>query len=90
MTVEVAREWIKSIIINGYKREAVFTYRRKEEALTIAIDMLEKQIEKKPKNKLYLESDNMYVGQCPNCGFGMNSEMNYCDLCGQKLDWSEE
>ena len=26
-------------------------------------------------------------GACPNCGWGVNSEMNYCDHCGQKLLW---
>lgn len=32
---------------------------------------------------------NLYLGFCPNCdNYGVNSEMNYCDKCGQALDWN--
>lgn len=34
---------------------------------------------------------NIYkvVGECSNCGCGVNSFMMFCDYCGQRLDWSE-
>ena len=30
----------------------------------------------------------MQIGNCPSCGEGCNSEMNYCDKCGQRLEWA--
>ena len=79
--IEAKKAFILSRIKKGQENAEVFR---------MAIKALEKQIPKKAKQKLYLESDDMYVGQCPNCNFGMNSEMNYCDYCGQRLDWSED
>lgn len=29
------------------------------------------------------------IGICPICKNGVNGSMNYCDKCGQKLDWSD-
>lgn len=56
----------------------------------IAIKALEKQIPKK------VVIDNIYI--CPYCGANVETDcgddmldyrLNYCDNCGQKLDWSE-
>ena len=56
-----------------------------------AIEALEKQIPKK-----VLTDKNIYL--CPNCGESAETDcgddmldyrLNYCDNCGQKLDWSE-
>ena len=32
------------------------------------------------------------IHYCPNCGERLfdDVEQNYCDVCGQKLDWSDE
>lgn len=29
-------------------------------------------------------------GKCPECNSHVNNEMNFCDECGQKLDWKED
>lgn len=56
-----------------------------------AIEALEKQIQK----KVVLDK-NIYL--CPNCGANVETDcgddmldyrLNFCDNCGQKLDWSE-
>lgn len=55
----------------------------------------EKQIEKKVNNRKLLRDFNKTPysvhGDCPNCGsvglLSMNTD--YCNACGQKLDWSE-
>lgn len=61
------------------------------EALNMAIEAVEKQIHKKPLsfgNEAYLcpccKRNNFY------CGTKDLHKMNYCDYCGQKLDWSEQ
>lgn len=56
------------------------------EAYNMAISALEKQEEKKPRNTRKFA--DLYIGCCPVCGDGSNSEFKYCCLCGQKLDWS--
>lgn len=57
------------------------------EPLRLAIKALEKQIPKKP-----IVSDDI---TCSNCSATLiyclhTSEIDYCDKCGQRLDWSEE
>lgn len=56
-----------------------------------AINALEKQIPKK-----VVEDKKIYL--CPNCGASAETDcgddmldyrLNFCDNCGQKLDWSE-
>ena len=53
------------------------------EALTIAINALEKQIPKKPK------TDDRYVMYiCPCCNDFIKVSHNCCQNCGQAIDWS--
>ena len=49
------------------------------------IDMLEKQIPKKPKIK-------GFATFCAGCGGYIIADpfSNFCKRCGQKIDWSEE
>ena len=58
----------------------------------------EKSIEalKKQRPKKVLTERNIYI--CPSCGANVETDcgddmldyrLNYCDNCGQKLDWSE-
>lgn len=56
-----------------------------------SIEALEMQIPKK-----VVMDKNIYL--CPNCGASAETDcgddmldyrLNYCDNCGQKLDWSE-
>lgn len=53
----------------------------------------ERDTEKKPIRTKGLKdfNGNAYkvIGECPNCGCGVNSMMKFCDECGQRLDWSE-
>ena len=60
-------------------------------SIEVAINALEKQIPKQ-----VLEERNIYL--CPNCGANVETDcgddmldygLQFCDNCGQKLDWSE-
>lgn len=58
------------------------------EPLRLAIKALEKQTPKKP----VYGAANI---KCPNCGATLlyyfhSFKIDYCDECGQRLDWSEE
>lgn len=48
-------------------------------------EAVEKQKKKKPR-----ASNRCYV--CPRCGLvtSLKIKHNYCDACGQHIDWSEE
>lgn len=67
------------------------------EALTMAINALEKRIPKKPTPidyKKYMDVVNNAISLkggfwCPNCKCVVKSG-TYCNLCGQRLDWSDE
>lgn len=52
-----------------------------ESALVIR-EALEKQIPMKP-----IKAEYDY--NCPICGYEYLINQNYCQYCGQKLDWSE-
>ena len=43
---------------------------------------------KKPDDVRYFGEAGYYIGLCPSCGGGTNSEYQHCGDCGQKLDWS--
>ena len=55
------------------------------ESMEIAINALEKQIPKKPKEK-YCIGFNTLV--CPECKMELYLYEPYCDNCGQAIDWS--
>jgi hypothetical protein len=59
------------------------------QALRMAINTLEKQIAKKVyEGHFYREPFPIYrCPMCPNTVLERNQE--YCQCCGQKLDWSE-
>lgn len=65
---------------------------KRAEALDVAIQALEKQIPKK------VVKDGEWSYKCPCCGGCAKTEtgdsfidyrLDYCDGCGQKLDWSD-
>lgn len=66
------------------------------EALDTAIEVLEKQLPKKPtyEGDGYAP-DGTFVydtWECPNCGECYEvdyDDYDYCPKCGQKIDWSE-
>lgn len=63
------------------------------EAIEMAIQALEKQIAEKVKNSGERIPFEWY---CPICGELLcddgykDTDIKYCDNCGQKLDWSDE
>ena len=55
-------------------------------SLEMAIKALEKQIPNKP-----IFSEDKQFALCPCCDMkGLADKQEYCDNCGQKLDWSDE
>ena len=67
--------------IGSFANEDVFM------ALSEARHALEKQIGEKP----LLDIDDYVTRYCPNCGSdGIYEEDEYCSLCGQKIEWSED
>lgn len=60
------------------------------DAITLAIQSLEKQIEKKPIHINYDDCWHIVYWNCPNCGVQQDRVDDYCCNCGQAIDWSEE
>ena len=58
---------------------------KRAEAIDVAINALEKQTPKKPKT-----NDNYIIYICPCCNNFIKLCKNYCENCGQNLDWSDE
>lgn len=54
-----------------------------------AKDAVSKQIRKPVKN-LYGTSYIWKAGYCPVCGCGVTARWDYCQCCGQKLEWEED
>ena len=65
------------------------------------IDMLKELVDKETPKKVChtiaphptIEYDQEFdYFYCPNCGEWVNEKCmdNYCSICGQKLDWSDE
>ena len=72
---------------------------QQKEAFSVAINVLEKQIAKKPRKTDSYRGvlKRVYAYVCPTCGNVclekyMNERQNtmFCWNCGQKLDWSYE
>lgn len=66
-----------------------------EEYYNLAIEALEKQLPEKVDAKEDFKGFNgnliCYKGFCPSCGYVVDSsKTNYCNACGQKLDWTVE
>lgn len=62
----------------------------KKEVCDMAIEALEKQIEKKPLNQSE-EYDRTY-GNCPRCGemvVDYPDDFRVCSNCGQAINWGE-
>ena len=65
--------------------ESDLVYRNRKMYAELAINALEKQIPKKPKNNT---NSNIYF--CSVCERKVaHNHALYCSGCGQKLDWSE-
>ena len=72
----------------------IIEYRK---ALELAVRGLEKQIPKKVTNlkEIYIGLGNEQktkvgaYGDCPICHSSLFGGVDYCNKCGQRLDWSE-
>ena len=56
----------------------------------LAIEALEKQLAMKPKETVSVICREFY--ECKNCGSEielLDTHADYCEWCGQRLDWSE-
>lgn len=72
----------------------IMEYRK---ALELAVRALEKQTPKKVTNlkEMYIDFGNEQklkvggYGDCPICNNSLYSIADYCNKCGQRLDWSK-
>lgn len=60
---------------------------KRAEAIDVAINALEKQIQKKPKERDCIGFNTLV---CPECKMALYLYEQYCDNCGQAIDWSDE
>lgn len=58
------------------------------EAFEVAKEALEKQIGKRPRS-ISLSGDIDGIASCARCKTLVTTDMLYCDMCGQKIDWSK-
>ena len=73
-------------------------YLKEAWACDLGAKALEKQIPMKPIDKTKPDDtasrayENCNIIVCPTCGgrLKLKSKGNYCDKCGQRLDWGEE
>lgn len=99
MDEKKVREAIEALKIINLKRvHPFYDWEEMREIRDIAIEALEKQLPKKPReNGMYdglIKKIKYYT--CPTCGNCLLTEMmnerqntSYCWDCGQKLDWTE-
>lgn len=75
----------KSLIISDAEHDKI--YLKNIRALKKAMKQMQRQIPKKPKDKLYFYGA-IYL--CPRCGrTNIEPSDTFCPKCGQALDWSE-
>lgn len=78
---------------NGYEKCAARLAEYEDTGLTPeqVQKLKERDTAKKPIKTKGLKNfhGNIYkvVGECSNCGCGVNSFMMFCDECGQRLKW---
>lgn len=53
------------------------------------VEALKKQIPEKPESTP-LVADMKYWYRCPSCYMGLDRYSQYCDVCGQLLDWEND
>ena len=82
MTYEEAIEYITERYVTMSMCLSLDECRKHNKAISMAIDALEKQIPKKPKNTK-CQSCNHYIPMVVR-----DRKMRFCPFCGQKIDWS--
>ena len=55
-----------------------------------ALELLKDQKPRKVKDIRYVA--DLFIGQCPSCGEGLNNEVNpnFCGFCGDRIKWDGE
>ncbi len=84
--------------LHGIRPRGGIIPQKRAEALDVAIQVLEKQIPKKPIMKQCFEDLEEEYLCCPTCGEILTDRIPadnktfyfHCMNCGQKLDWSDE
>ena len=71
-----------------------------KEALDMAIEALERQIQKKVKiaplrqdvriGNMTAKAGTRVLARCPNCDTWVMRHHGFCSHCGQAIDWSEQ
>ena len=79
MTPQEAIKTFKTVVVYAPEKYENKYYK----AIMLAIEALEKQIPKKPADY----DGKIKVGFCPDCESVVTSD--FCDNCGQALDWSD-
>ena len=83
-------EALREVLHQVYRNTDDFEMRISKDCYKLIIEALEKQIPKKP----IFESEQTSpfgvddVPYCPSCRCDL-PEVNYCEKCGQALDWSD-
>lgn len=103
MTIEEAKKQLRELILDREDRERILDtenlkvsdsvkeiYRKDIEALKKAVEVLEKQIPKKPLAGIDFIGNKFRI--CCECSAIVQDgewKANYCPDCGQKIDWSD-
>ena len=77
----------KRLYRNAYRTTCYGNRVVEHEENLIAIQALEKQMPKKPKEIDCIGFDTL---ACPECKMALYLYEPYCDNCGQAIDWSDE
>lgn len=83
-SIELVKFYIKKL--ESKKQISPIYYVALEHEKTV-LYALEKQVPKRPIEDGYYNEPSV----CPNCGCNVinGNQFQYCNYCGQKLDWSE-
>lgn len=84
MTEQEAIKEIRSCL--GFNN-IIEPYSNEMEAFGMAIQALEKQVPKKPIEKEHVMIEGYMIYKCSVCDKRVEF-YNFCQNCGQKLDWS--
>lgn len=55
-----------------------------------SFDTLQELVDKETPKKVKPFPNSFYIKTCPNCSSTLETKRNYCDNCGQRLDWGDE
>ena len=66
-----------------------FGFRKICDTEKTALNTLKQLVDKETPKKLKPFPNSFYIKTCPNCSLALETKRNYCDNCGQKLDWGD-